>query len=319
MSTFEVKINTSCGYTSIKCLDEKWKNFPISNLPPKVADNLMTVKNFSVRPHDIFLCGFLRSGTTRLQELVWIIANDFDFNTQMEFDSKARIPTLETPEWSFKLREKPFANSMQELLNPRVIKSHLPVQLLPDQIWTVKPKIIFNSRDPKDNVISFYHLLNTYSSVPLYLEEFLDKFISDDLVYTPYREYISNYLNLSQFENILCLTYEDTSADLDGTIQKVAHFLGKTVSTENVKLIKNYLKFENMKEKFGKDKISGNHEHDQKIAAQSLDPNSRNNRAFFRRGIVGGFKDEMPQEYVDRIDDWYSKAGSLNQGFNLRD
>lgn len=214
------------------------------------------------------------------------------------------------------MRKKPFANSIEELPSPRIIKSHLPVQFLPDQIWTIKPKIIFNSRDPKDNVISFYHLLNSYSPVPLILEEFLYKFISDDLVYTPYREYIWNYLNLPDYKNLLCLTYEEMSANLDETIKKVADFLGKTVSAENAEIIKTYLKFENMKEKFAKDKIIEHGGHEEKVAIELLNPKSKNNNEFFRRGVVGGYKDEMSQEYINRIDEWYAKTESLNQGFN---
>ena len=133
--------------------------------------------------------------------------------------------------------------------NPRTIKSHLPVQFLPDEIWTKKPKLIHISRDPKDAVISLYYLINDFSPVPIKLEDFLDDFLSDNVLYCPYRENLWNYLNLPDYENILHLTYEDMTADIDGAIQKVAKFLGKTMSDQNSAKINDYLDFENMKSK----------------------------------------------------------------------
>lgn len=32
-------------------------------------------------------------------------------------------------------------NSSDQIKSPRVLKSHLPAALLPDQLWTVKPKV----------------------------------------------------------------------------------------------------------------------------------------------------------------------------------
>lgn len=133
--------------------------------------------------------------------------------------------------------------------SPRSIKCHLPVQLLPDEFWTKKPKSFYISRDPKDVVVSQYHLSNAFSSDTVKLEDFLDYFMADKIVHGPYRENMWNYVNLPDNENICYLTYEEMSSDLDGAIKKIADFLGKTVSVENADRIKDYLKFENMKSK----------------------------------------------------------------------
>jgi len=52
---------------------------------------------------------------------------------------------------------------------------------------------------------------------------------------------------------------------------------------------------------------------------QSIDPNSNNDITFIRKGVVGGYKDELPEEYADRIDKWYAESGNLNQGYNYKD
>ena len=97
MSVFEIEERESRTnpYISIKRLDERWKNFPRSMLLADYADKLDSYKNFSIRSDDIFVLGYPRSGTTRLQELVWIIANDFDFKTQLEYDCDTRIAFFE--------------------------------------------------------------------------------------------------------------------------------------------------------------------------------------------------------------------------------
>ena len=98
MSVFHVEENksrSSINNFSVKRSDEKWKNFPKCVVYPKNVEELDAYKNFSIRPDDIFILGYPRSGTTRLQELVWIIANDFDYKTQLEYDCDTRIVYFE--------------------------------------------------------------------------------------------------------------------------------------------------------------------------------------------------------------------------------
>lgn len=97
MSIFEItKIeDTSIPSVAVKRLDDKWKNFPVSVLLPLHAEKLDFFINFPIRSDDIFILGYPRSGTSRLMELVWIIANDCDFETLMEYDADVRTVSLE--------------------------------------------------------------------------------------------------------------------------------------------------------------------------------------------------------------------------------
>ena len=76
-------------------MDEKWKNFPKCVATAENSKRFDSYKNYSIFPDDIFILGYPRSGTTRLEELVWIIANDFDYETQLGYDCGTRIPFLE--------------------------------------------------------------------------------------------------------------------------------------------------------------------------------------------------------------------------------
>ncbi|KAL7020046.1 hypothetical protein ACKWTF_011362 [Chironomus riparius] len=314
MSSFEVTKNfprISRENISVKCIDQKWKNFPKAILPRMCADKLDFYKNFCIRPNDIFILGYPRSGTSRLQELVWIIANDFDFKTLVEYDADARCINFEIRDWSLKWREKTLISSLEDMPSPRLMKSHLPAQLLPNEVWTKKPKLFYISREVKDVAISQFHLLSCSYSNSINFDDYLEDFLNDNVMFSPYRENLWNYLNLPDYENILYLTYEEMSADLDLAIDKVAEFLEKSVSDENAEKIKDYLKFENMKARKTND-----NKQTYNILLKHLNSNNHKDYNFIRKGVVGGYKNEMSSVYIDKFDEWFAKSKSLNQGFN---
>lgn len=136
---------------------------------------------------------------------------------------------------------------MSSMSRPRTIKTHLPVHMLPDEVWNVKPKLIYISRDPKDVAVSYYHFYKDCCHSSIDFESFMEAFISDRVLFAPFREHRIDFWNLKEYENILYLTYEDVVSDMDFAIRQVAHFLGKTVSDDDVQKLKEHLKFDSMK------------------------------------------------------------------------
>lgn len=51
--------------------------------------------NFESRPEDIWVATFPRSGTTWMQELVWLIANKLDFSIAKREKLTKRVPYFE--------------------------------------------------------------------------------------------------------------------------------------------------------------------------------------------------------------------------------
>lgn len=64
-------------------------------MPKQFLDVLDKVKDFQVFDDDVFLTGYPRSGTTIAAEMLWLIANNFDFEKATSLVTDDRVPGLE--------------------------------------------------------------------------------------------------------------------------------------------------------------------------------------------------------------------------------
>ncbi|GLG97076.1 Sulfotransferase family cytosolic 1B member 1, partial [Gryllus bimaculatus] len=129
----------------------------------------------------------------------------------------------------------------------RCIKSHLPVELLPRQIWTKKPKVVYVARNPKDVVLSYFHHHRSWTVYSGSFETFADAFLDDVALYGPYWKHVLDFWNLKE-PYVLFNTYEEMKADLAGVIRKTAKFLGKTLTEAQISELEEHLSFKKMKE-----------------------------------------------------------------------
>lgn len=147
---------------------------------------------------------------------------------------------------------------------PRVFKTHLPVHMLPDQVWTEKPKIIYISRDVKDVVVSFYHLYIDFYHATISREDFYKAFMQDRVQYAvsmwivlefhlklfftqPFREHRLDFWKMKDYDNVLFITFEELVGDTEKCIRKICDFLGKTITAENMQQLKEHIKLDSMK------------------------------------------------------------------------
>lgn len=79
------------------------------------------------------------------------------------------------------------------------------------------------------------------------LNDFLQNFIDDKIAFTPYREHCKHFFNIPDYDKIMYLTYEYVTANIEEAIKRVVEFLGKSISDEQMTLMKNHLKFDSMK------------------------------------------------------------------------
>ena len=109
-----------------------------------------------------------------------------------EFKERVNDMAINNPELAEQivLKHQVFSKSIDftaKMASPRVIKSHLPLEMLPPNLLDTC-KVIFVGRNPKDCCVSYFHHTNL---IPYYkfkgdFEDFSDLFLRDELEFGSY-------------------------------------------------------------------------------------------------------------------------------------
>lgn len=236
-------------------------------LPAIYSNHAEKLYNYQLRPDDVWVVTFPRSGTTLCQELVWLLNNNLDFKTSTQIPLEKRFPFLEysllhTERFHKEISEMndndPVVNEQLalwrrplyewDLPSPRHIKTHLPFSLLPPDI-TNKCKVIYVARNPKDVAVSYYHhnrLLRIHDYQGNF-EKYWEYFSNDLVVFSPYWEHVKEAWDIRNRENLLFLFYENFITNMADSILQVARFLEKPINESDIHKLSKYLEIENFK------------------------------------------------------------------------
>ncbi|XP_028165270.1 uncharacterized protein LOC114356358 [Ostrinia furnacalis] len=285
-------------------------------LPHKYRQEAANIYNMPLRPTDIFIASYPRSGTTWTQELVWMVANDLDYATSDAIPLTERYPFLEFSVFVHPIMKERFKeeNSQSErkleLLeivtqpgteqlalapSPRFVKTHLPMSLLPPNLLNTG-RVVYVARDPRDVAVSFYHL-NRLIRTQGYVGDFKTywKFFIKDLHHwTPYFEHLKEAWEQRHHPHMLFLFYEELSKDLPTAVRRVARFLNKNFSDEEVDKLCSHLSIENFK-----NNKSVNYDVMKELGI--LIPGEQ---AFIRKGKAGGWRDYFDEEMTQQAQQW---------------
>ncbi|CAH4037222.1 sulfotransferase 1B1-like [Pieris brassicae] len=282
--------------------------------PHKFKQEAANFYNMAIRPSDIFVTSYPRSGTTWTQELVWMVANDLDYETSNAIPLTERYPFLEFsvcvhPENMQKFIEenshdesklellrmvtKPGTELLAEAPSPRFIKSHLPLSLFPPNI--LDGKMIYVARDPRDVAVSFYHL-NKSMRTQGYMGDFKlfwNCFMNDLHHWTPFFEHLKEAWEKRHHPNLLFLFYEELSKDLPGTVRRVADFFGKNYSDLQIEHLCDHLSIESFK-----NNNSVNYDVMKELGIMV------GNKEFIRKGKAGGWRDYFDEDMTAQAERW---------------
>ncbi|KAH8290273.1 hypothetical protein KR054_001544 [Drosophila jambulina] len=200
-----------------------------------------------LREDDVWIVTLPKSGTTWMQELLWLLLNNCDFEGALSTHQELRSPFLE---FNFYMNEDvgESLKPVQELQSPRLIKSHLALPLLPSKLWLGTNKVIYVFRNPLDAWVSlYYHGVTTGPNYGKTLEQFFDEQVSCQEYVTEVIDHAYEFYQLRNEPWVFYTSFERMKKDLRGVINNVSKFLKKSVSEEQMERMLRHLSFEEMK------------------------------------------------------------------------
>ncbi|CAN9515421.1 unnamed protein product [Ophioblennius macclurei] len=251
--------------------------------------NWENIQNFQARPDDILIATYPKAGTTWVSNILDLL---YFGQREEAIPIYKRVPFLELyhpdigggTEWAEKLPT-----------SPRLIKTHYPVQFVPNSFWEQKSRVIYVARNAKDNVVSYFHFdrMNKGEPEPGDWSSFLQRFKQGKMVFGSWYDHVTNWWKKKQtYSNLHYMFYEDMIEDTGRELDKLCSFLGLTPSVEKKTKILGDVHFDNMK--------------NDKMANYSTNPSMDFKISpFMRKGKVGDWKNHFTVAQSEDFDEDY--------------
>ncbi|XP_057569221.1 sulfotransferase 2A1 [Hippopotamus amphibius kiboko] len=228
-------------------------------------------ENFTIKDEDVILLTYPKSGTNWLIETMCLIYSKGDPKWIQSVPPWERSPWVEN-NYGY--------NILKDKEGPRLISSHLPIQLFPKSFFKTKAKVIYLIRNPRDIFVSgyFFWRLATFVDRPESLEQYFEWFIQGNVPYGSWFDHTRGWMSTRDKENFLILSYEEMKQDTRSTVEKICQFLGKKLEPEEMNSVLKNCSFQVMRE----NNMSNFSILKHKFLAE--------NEILLRKGIVGDWK-----------------------------
>jgi len=253
-------------------------------------------RSLKLRPTDIVIAPFGKSGTTWVQQIVHCLRTRGD----MDFDDISRVvPWIET---SAMLG---LDLDAEQKANPRAFKSHLS--------WDAIPKggrYIVTVRDPGDALYSLYKFMEGWFIEPgsISLDEFALRIFIDD---RQYWKHLASWLPRRNDDDVLFMAFEHMKSDLCATVERIAEFIGIPLDVELREITEQHASLEFMLRH--KNRFDDRLMREMSERLMSLPPGS--NSAKVRAGKVGEHARHLGEEISAEIDAVWQQEITAKFGF----
>uniref|UniRef100_A0A8C5A0W0 Sulfotransferase n=1 Tax=Gadus morhua TaxID=8049 RepID=A0A8C5A0W0_GADMO len=284
-------------------------SFPKKTMPPRpdlldfhgvsmthyFTDNWEKIQNFQARPDDILIATYPKAGTTWVSYIL-----DLLYFSQKKPDRQTSNPIYErVPFLEIMIPNHPSGTDLADSLDssPRLIKTHLPIQMIPKSFWEKKCRVVYVARNAKDNAVSFFHFdrMTYVQPEPGDWNSFLQRFMDGKMVFGSWYDHVTGWWERKQSHpKIHYMFFEDMVEDTGREINKLCSFLGLTSTTKEKDQINNLVQFDNMK-KNEMANYSTVKAMDFKISP------------FMRKGKVGDWRNHFTVAQNEQFDEDYKK------------
>lgn len=221
-------------------------------------------------PHDVFIVTYPKSGTTWLQMILY----------QLTTDGSMDIPHIDAASPHLEERMVMTGREISELPGPlRIVKSHLPYDTIPKG----PGRYIYCTRNGLDVAVSYFHHHRKFMLGEFWqpMDQFFGKFMKGEVPFGSWFEHVTGWLRNEDGLNLLVLSYEEMSADLEGAVRRIADFCGIAIDPAEMPRILERSSFAFMRE------------HEAKFTLEWRGAEGGGDTAFIRKGRVGGWREEL--------------------------
>ncbi|XP_047988801.1 sulfotransferase 1C4-like [Leguminivora glycinivorella] len=264
-------------------------------------------KNMVIRPDDVWVATFPRSGTTWTQEIVWLLMNNFDFDKATKTPLHNRYMFLEIqhtrcPETVQNMDPEILKKAMEYVKtyedavaapSPRFFKTHLPFSLLPSNLVDTA-KVVYVARDPRDVAVSYYHHTKLFWKYTGDFKSYWNLFLNDLVIWAPFLPHVKEAWALRHHPNLLFIFYEDMRRDLPSNVKLIADFLGKEATEEQIMKLCDHVDIKNFKK----------NESVNPSWMTKMNGTVENNNNFIREGKTGGWREHFDEEMTAQAERW---------------
>lgn len=269
-------MNQETRPTTVEEMRERMKNFA-------TPDGWQRGLAYRPDPTDVFIVTPPKSGTTWMQQII----HGLRTRGSMDFDEICRVVP-----WINMAHDVGIDLYAPQVAHPRVFKTHSTLDEAPKG-----GRYVVVVRDPGDALLSEYHFFEGmfFESGSISLEAFArGYFIPMGDIW----KHVLSFWDRREDQDILPLCYETMKADLPGTIERVANFVGIALDDELREIVLRQSEIGFMQEH--KDQFEDHLTRTARGAAMRLPPDGKLHKV--RNGQVGESKEHVPDEIRNELD-----------------